>query len=310
MASASSPVKKFPGLKTVFIVNPRSGRALHAIDAVRAFAAHHGAEVLFTARPRHASELAGDALRTGRDLIVAVGGDGTLNEVAAVLTGTPATLGLIPCGSGNGLGRHLGIHGSVTHALGILHTGQPRLIDTGLADGRPFFTAAGLGFEAEIATRFNRLTRRGFTRYLTTSTAAYFGYTPQTHTIEHAGHRTVVRAFTLVVANSDQYGNGAFIAPGARVDDGLLNLTAIPPVTLRNGAPLLWRLFRNTLHRNPAVLHLRGGAFAVERPAPGPLHTDGEVHHAPARVEFSVSPRRLRIMAPPTPAPAGVSHDT
>ncbi len=277
---------------------------------MRAFAAHHGAEVLFTERPRHASELAIAALRTGRELLVAVGGDGTLNEVAAVVTGTPATLGLIPCGSGNGLGRHLGIHGSVTRALAVLHTGQPRLIDTGLADGRPFFTAAGLGFEAEIATQFNRLTRRGFARYLTTSTAAYFGYAPQAHTIEHNGHRTVLRPFTLAVANSDQYGNNAYIAPGARVDDGLLDLTAIPSVTLLNGAPLLWRLFRKSLLQNRAVFHLRAANFAVERAAPGPLHTDGEVHPAPARVEFSVRPLSLRIMAPPLRAPAIVSHDT
>lgn len=298
MASGPIAVKNFPRLKTVFIVNPRSGRAARAVAAVHAFAKHHGAKVLFTERPRHASELAAAALRSGNELIVAVGGDGTLNEIAAVVTATPATLGLIPCGSGNGLGRHLGIHGSCNHALEILRTGAPRTIDTGLADGRPFFTVAGLGFEAEIATRFNRLHRRGFARYLTTSAQAFRRYSPEIHTIEHGGQRTILRSFTVAIANADQYGNNAYIAPGARVDDGLLDLTAIPPVTLVNAAPLLWRLFRQTLGRSESVFRQRAAHFAIERATPGPLHTDGEVHVAPARVEFTIRPRSLRIMAP------------
>ncbi len=298
VASVPTAVKKFPHLKTVFIVNPRSGRASHAVAAVRAFAAQHGAAVAFTERPRHASELAAAALRSGHELIVAVGGDGTLNEIATVVTATSATLGLIPCGSGNGLGRHLGIHGSCEHALEILRTGAPRLIDTGLADGHPFFTAAGLGFEAEIATRFNRLHRRGFARYLTTSAQALLGYSPENHTIEHGGQRTNLRPFTVAIANANQYGNNAYIAPEACVDDGLLDLTAVPPVTLLNAAPLLWRLFRQTLSRSAGVFRLRADHFAIERATPGPLHTDGEVHVAPARVEFIVRPRSLRIMAP------------
>lgn len=284
-----------------FIVNPRSGRAPAALPAVRAFAARHRAGVTLTTAPRHASVLARQALAEGCRVVVAVGGDGTLNEIASVLTGTDATLGLIPCGSGNGLGRHLGIHGSIARALAIVRLGHTRLIDTGLADGRPFFTAAGLGFEAEISARFNRLHRRGFARYLTTSAAAFVRYAPQPCIIEHAGTRTAFRTFTLVVGNADQYGNNSFIAPGARVDDGLLNLTAIPPLTLFNFAPLLWRLFRGTLAHDPTVLRLCGARFAVERPAPGPLHTDGEVHSAPARVEFAVQPASLRILAPAAP---------
>lgn len=298
MASASSAVKKFPRLKTLVIVNPRSGRAARARDAVHAFAVAQGARIALTERPRHASALASAALREGCELVVAVGGDGTLNEVAAVLSGTPATLGLVPCGSGNGLGRHLGIHGSIAHSLEILRAGRPRLIDTGLADGHPFFTAAGLGFEAEIAERFNRLTRRGFARYLTTSAQAFHAYAPRLCTVEHGGVRTTVPTFTLAIGNCDQYGNNAFIAPGARVDDGLLDLTVIPPLTALNLVPLMWHLFRGTLDRVPTVFRLRAATFTVERTSPGPIHTDGEVHQAPARLTFSVRPASLRILTP------------
>src|SRR5688572_21354012 len=158
--------QSLPPLKTRFIINLRSGRAARHFAALRGFAAKHGAEVALTERARHASELATRALNEGCELIVAVGGDGTMNEVASSLVGTAATLGLVPCGSGDGLGRHLGIHGSIARACDILLTGRPRTIDTGLADGHPFFTAAGVGFEAEIAQRFNLLRRRGFLRYV------------------------------------------------------------------------------------------------------------------------------------------------
>lgn len=265
---------------------------------MQAFAARHGATVRLTERPRHASALAAAALADGCDVIAAVGGDGTMNEIASALVGTPATLGLVPCGSGDGLGRHLRIHGPLTRALGLLLKGRPRLIDTGLADGKPFFTAAGLGFEAEIAHRFNALKRRGFARYLTTALATWREWPPEEFSISSPAGRVTTRAFTLAVANANQYGNDAFIAPGAAPDDGLLDLCAIPPVTLWNGAPLAARLFRGTIGRAEGVVALRAARFTVDRAAPGLLHTDGETHHAGARVEFTIRPASLRILAP------------
>jgi YegS/Rv2252/BmrU family lipid kinase len=285
-------------LKTRFIVNLRSGRAQKALPAVRAFAAERGAEVVLTERTRHACELAAAAHSAGCELIVAVGGDGTMNEVASALTDTSATLGLIPCGSGDGLGRHLGIHGSPEHALHVLATGAVRAIDTGMADGHPFFTAAGLGFEAEIAQRFNALHRRGFLRYLTTSARVFRQWKPQKYIVGQGNARDNVTAFTLVVANTDQYGNNAIIAPGARADDGMLDLCAIPPVTLWNAVPLLTRLFAGSLSRQKSVYLRRAEHFTVERSASGPLHTDGEIHQAGSVIEFRIRPASLRIMAP------------
>jgi diacylglycerol kinase family enzyme len=285
-------------LKTCLIFNPRSGGAARAQTAVRAFAAHHGARLRLTERPRHAGELAAQALAEGCELIAAVGGDGTLNEVAAVLTGTGATFGLVPCGSGNGLGRELGIHGSITRALAILVDGSPRLIDSGLADGHPFFVVAGLGFEATIADRFNRLPHRGALRYLLLSARTFASWSPETYTITHGTSREQVRAFTLAVANSPQYGNQARIAPEAQLDDGQLDLCAIPPISPWNAAPLVWRLFAGTLDCSAQVTLRRGDRFVVERAAPGLLHTDGEVHAAGTRVEFLVRPASLRVLVP------------
>lgn len=229
---------------------------------------------------------------------MAAGGDGTINEIASVLVGPSATLGLVPCGSGNALGRHLGIHGSVTRALALLGTGHPRLIDSGLADGHPFFCVAGLGFEAEIADRFNRLTARGFVRYLTLATRTLVTWRPQDYTITSPAAREQWRAFTLAVANTDQYGNNAHIAPGALCDDGLLDLCALPPLSPWNVLPLTARLFAGTLDRSADFRRRTARRFVVERAAPGPLHTDGEVHPAGRRIEFSVRPASLRVMAP------------
>ncbi len=285
-------------MKTRFIVNARSGNAARALPAVRAFASRHGAEVVITQHSGHGAQLALHALEDGCDRIVAVGGDGTMNEVASVLIGTSAILGLIPCGSGDGLGRHLKIHGSVSRALSLLEDGHARLIDTGLADGHPFFTAAGIGFEAEIASRFNRLERRGFIRYLTTSATALREWTPQMYTIADVTGRTQVRAFTLAVANADQYGNNARIAPAAQVDDGMLDLTAVPGLTLANAIPLLVRLFAGRIREGCGVISKSAARFTVERERPGLLHTDGELHDAGRILEFQIRPSSLRIMTP------------
>lgn len=285
-------------MKTHFIVNPRSGRASRAIPGVCEFARREGADVVLTDRPRHARDLANAALADGCELIVAVGGDGTMNEIAGALVGTPAILGLVPCGSGDGLGRHLGIHGSLARALRILRTGRPRLIDTGVADGHPFFNVAGFGFEAQLAERFNRLKRRGFLRYLSTGALTFTKRHTQTCALTGNGAREAFDALTVAVANSDQYGNNARIAPGARIDDGLLDFCAVPPLTMLNAAPLAARLFAGSLNGNTGVIHRRAERFVIERAEPGLIHTDGEVHLAGRTVEFTIRPASLRIMAP------------
>jgi YegS/Rv2252/BmrU family lipid kinase len=291
-------------MKIRFIVNARSGAAAQALPAVQAFASERGAMLAMTQRRAHAGELAAQAIADGCELIVAVGGDGTMNEVASSLIGTEATLGLVPCGSGDGLGRHLGIHGSAAHALSVLETGTARAIDSGTADGHPFFTAAGLGFEAEIAERFNRLQRRGFLRYLSTSARLFREWQPEPCTIVHEGGTIQVSAFTLTVGNANQYGNNAWIAPTAQVDDGRLNLTVIPPVSLLSGPALLLRLFRGSIEGARGVTCLAASHFRIERAKAGLIHTDGETHEASRTVEFNVRAASLRIMAPTATSPA------
>lgn len=293
-------------MKARFIFNPHSGsnrRSPRNWERARAFIAQEDwdATLIATTGPRHATALARRAVDEGCTIVVAIGGDGTMNEVATALVDTPAVFGLIPCGSGNGLGRHLGI--SSRNAFPVLATGAPLAIDTGFVNRDPFFCAAGTGFEAVIASQFATLTSRGFIGYLRTGLRAWRHHRPENYTIHHADGRTRLAAFTLAIANAAQYGNNAFIAPGASVHDGLLDLTVVPPLTLPHALPLLWRLFHGSLDRIPSVFRLRGDRFVVEREHPGWIHADGEPRAGVSRLEISLRPRSLRIMVP-APAPA------
>lgn len=294
-------------IKTRFIFNPRSGHNAknpRVIELARAFIRERGldAELVATERPRHAFDLARRAVDEGCGLVVAIGGDGTLNEVASALIDSPAVFGLIPCGSGNGLGRHLGILAPDLGAFRTLVEGRVRAIDTGVVNGIPFFNAMGFGFDAEVAYRFSRLHRRGFAAYVRTTLSTLANHRAAPCIIRQDGRALQTQAFLLSVSNSDQYGNNCFIAPGATVDDGLLDLTVIARANLINAAPLAARLFLKRIGSSRSVVRLRGDHFVIERPAAGLIHTDGEPHHTDADLDIRVRRRSLRVMVP---APRG-----
>ncbi|HEU5079640.1 MAG TPA: diacylglycerol kinase family protein [Opitutaceae bacterium] len=296
-------------MKARFIFNPRSGhnqRNPYLLDRALSFIGEHkiNASVIPTEKPRHATELTKRAIDDGCEMVIAIGGDGTMNEVASALVGTDVALGLIPCGSGNGLGRHLGIPGPGRGAFRTLLEGAPKAIDTGFVNGIPFFNAMGLGFDAEISSRFNRLTNRGLPAYIRTTLSTLFSFRSQSYIIRNGTQRVDTRAFIISIANSDQYGNDCFIAPGAEVDDGHLNLTVVKKVDVFNAVPLTIRLFTKSIDGSPSVTRLRGSHFTIERPKRGLVHTDGETHETGRHIEIEVRPRSLRIMVPKTFAAA------
>jgi YegS/Rv2252/BmrU family lipid kinase len=298
-------------LKTRFIYNPRSGHIAknpHLPERARRFIEENKLDgsLVQTERARHASELARRAVDDGCELIVAIGGDGTMNEVASALIDSPATFGLIPCGSGNGLGRHLGIPrpDAGDGAFQNLVNGHIRSIDTGTANGLPFFNTMGVGFDAEISHRFNRLVRRGLPAYIRTTFATLLGFRSQPYVIRCGDMSLATSAFIISVANSDQYGNDCYIAPGARIDDGRLNITILKSIHPFNALPIAIRLFTKSIDGSASVQRLAGPRFSIERRSPGLLHTDGETHETAALIEIAVRPRSLRILVPHEEAPA------
>jgi diacylglycerol kinase family enzyme len=207
----------------------------------------------------------------GSEIIVAVGGDGTMNEVAQGVVDTPA-----------GLALHLGVPRSPFAAL-LLATGaggRIAAVDTGTANGLPFFNAMELGLDADVSRRFNGLARRGLPAYARVAFTALRELRPQRCRISAAGRVETLDVLLVAIANSDQYGNHARIAPGARVDDGRLELVAIKAVGLAAAAALVPRLFLGNVDQSPDVMRLSGPRFVIERPAPGLIHTDGgDVHY-------------------------------
>ncbi|HEX2853569.1 MAG TPA: diacylglycerol kinase family protein [Opitutaceae bacterium] len=292
-------------MKTRFVFNPHSGhnrRRPGLARTIRDFIATRSldADFAMTEGPGHATELARHAVQAGCSRVVAVGGDGTMNEVAQALIGAPAALALVPCGSGNGLALHLGLPTSPLTALHLVAGGGTRTaaLDTGLVNGFPFFNAMGLGLDADVSRRFNRLSHRGLPAYARTALAALRELRHERCTIVTADESKTLEVLLIAVANSDQYGNNARIAPGARVDDGMLDLVAVKPVGLLGAANLAARLFLGNFDRSPHVHRMRGAHFTIERSAPGIIHTDGETHATGARLEVSIRPRSLRVVVP------------
>ena len=292
-------------MKLCFILNPRSGhnaRRPWLAGHIREFIAMRSldAGLVTTTGPRHATELAQAAVAAGCTRVIAVGGDGTMNEIAPALLHSPAALGLVPCGSGNGLALHLGIPTRLSDALALATDPAARIaaIDTGTANGRPFFNAMGSGFDADISRRFNRLTRRGLAAYARIGWSAFRARRSEWVVIHGGGQTKALLTLLVSVANSDQYGNNARIAPGARVDDGLLDLVAVRPVGFASAGPLIARLFFGKFSSSPRVFRLRSARFLLERTGPGLIHTDGETHETGALVEIKVHPRSLRLVVP------------
>lgn len=299
-------------MKLQFIYNPTSGknrRRPWLPRHIRDFSAARGLDAAFatTQGPGHATELAQDAVANGCDRVVAVGGDGTMNEIAQALVHTRAALALVPCGSGNGLARHLRLPTNAHAALELATDPAARVaaIDTGVVNGWPFFNAMGSGFDAEISRRFNRLARRGLAAYLRTGLQAFRQRRAEHILVRVGATRLDLDVLLVTTANSDQYGNGALIAPGARVDDGWLDLVAVRPVSLVSALPLIARLFLGRMDGSPDVVRLRGHRIEVQRTRGGVIHTDGETHDADRDLCIEVRPRSLRLVVPPHAPVAG-----
>jgi len=287
------------------IFNPKSGRAgrnVRLAPLLREFVGslNGGAELVFTEGPGHATVLAAEAAALGYERVVTVGGDGTLNETAQGLLHRPVALALVPCGSGNGLARHLHLPLNPVAALKLAARPDAaiRVIDTGSADGHPFFNVMGLGLDAEVSLRFNKLHQRGFSSYVTTAWQAFRAQRPERCTISDGHHRESADVFLLTVANSEQWGNEAKIAPGAQVDDGKMDVVAVAPLNLLTAVGFASRLFLGNVLHSSYARHWRGARFQIERAAPGWIHTDGETHQASAVLEIITVPASLRVIVP------------
>ncbi len=251
-----------------------------------------------TERPLHATELARAAAEAGAVAVVAVGGDGTVNEVGAGILHTKTALGIIPFGSGNGLARHLGIPVNTKAALQLLNALNYTIIDGALANGRPFFCTAGLGFDAHIGKLFAGRKQRGFGSYVRLTLKEFSGYAAQSYTIEVDDQQLQRECFVVTLANAGQYGNNAYISPEADIQDGLLDLCLMRPFPPIMALPMGIRLFQRNIHQSPYVEILRGQHIKIKCTSKYSMHLDGEFLEAEGVLEVKVLPQCLKVLVP------------
>lgn len=300
-------------MRVFLIVNPVSGghrshpgRLSRRVDEARARLRRQGvaAEAALTTRAGHAAELAAAAVRDGVDVVAAWGGDGTVNEVSAALAGTTAALAIVPAGSGSGLARALGVPLRWQQAVELAARGVTRRIDLGRIATRTFANVAGLGLDAHVARAFNLARqaapgRRGLGTYVRITVREFFRYRPVACRVCVGAERFDVGALLVALANSPQYGNGARIAPDARLDDGALDV-----VVVRAQSPLAdllraRRLFDGSIARDRAAVLRRAPSLSIEADAPLGFHTDGEPHQGGTRIEVETITSSLLVRVPP-----------
>jgi YegS/Rv2252/BmrU family lipid kinase len=289
-------------VSTVIIINPISGGASPREARARAQLAlavvdTHGdpVEVLMTEAVGHARELAKAAVRRGARLVLAWGGDGTINEVVSALAFDDVPLGIVPAGSGNGLARELGVHPRPERAIADALQAVPRAMDLGEIDGRLFANVAGIGFDAHIASRFATATRRGFVGYAGITVRALRSYAPQHYRISIDGVETSHRAILVTIANSAQFGNNARIAPGARVDDGELDLVVVEERSRIATICQVPRLFNGTANKIRGCTIRRIRAVTIESEQPMAYHVDGEPIAGGTRLKARIHPGALMV---------------
>ena len=275
----------------LFIINPISGKGKKAKIAQLLLA--KGYKVAFTEYAGHAEVLAREATE---EVVVAVGGDGTVNEVARGIVGTEKALGIIPCGSGDGLARHLGLSHNIEKALRTIEQGECKRMDTAEVNGRLFLSVCGVGFDAVVSERFAKSGKRGLANYIRQGLKTWRNYTPEKYIVEIDGKEIDVEALFITVGNSDQWGNNAKIAPLADCCDGILDITIVEKFGVLEMPWLALRLMTGTLQRSRKVHCYKGKEVRIIRECEGAAHADGDWFMESATLNIKILPSALKVI--------------
>ncbi|MDE6365953.1 MAG: diacylglycerol kinase family lipid kinase [Muribaculaceae bacterium] len=289
--------------KCLLIVNPRSGTSakerIVKLASDKLTSAGISVETVMTERPGHATQLAAAAAADGTDIVVAMGGDGTVNETARALCNSSSTLGIIPMGSGNGLARHLSIPMDPAKAIGIIKSGRTEQCDYCTVNDRPFFCTFGMGFDAAVSGRFaTRPNHRGLVNYLRSAIEELICFEAEEYTISCENETLTERAFLIACCNASQYGNNAFIAPNASIKDGLMDITVVHSGTLLRQALNGIDIMLGAIREGARVHTFRSERVVIDRSKPGLVHIDGDPAHMGQRLVVRCHAGGLRVFSP------------
>lgn len=289
--------------RIVFIMNPISGTASKAgipdLIAKGLDKERFSYELRLTNHAGHATEIATEARNDGADIVVAIGGDGTVNEVARAIIDSPTALGIIPCGSGNGLARHLMLPMNAKKAIDIINRGEIHDLDYGIINGHPFFCTCGMGFDAFVSHKFAEAGKRGPITYVENVLREGLKYKPETYQIQDETGTTRAKAFLISCANASQYGNNAYIAPQASMTDGLLDVIIMEPFDMLDAPQISLDMFNKTLDKNSKIKTFRCRQLHIHRKQPGFIHFDGDPIMSDADVEIALKPKGIRVVVNP-----------
>ncbi len=256
-------------------------------------------EILMTQYQGHAYEISKDSKSEKIDVVVAVGGDGTINEVARGIVHSDTVLGIIPCGSGNGLARHLMISMEPNKAIETLNLLEVHRLDYGTINDHPFFCTCGMGFDALVSMKFAETGRRGVITYLENILKEGLRYKPEAYEIKSEKETIKQNAYLISCANASQYGNNAYIAPHASMSDGFLDITIIEPFDMIEAPQICIDILNKTLNKNPRVKTIRTKKTNIHREKPCLIHYDGDAIMDEKDVEISIVSKGIKIIVNP-----------
>ncbi len=286
--------------KIRFILNPFSGVKIN--EVVRT-AIHQNIdteqftyEIIDTQRPNHATDLAREAADAGYDIVVAVGGDGSVNEVACGLMGSETVMGILPAGSGNGLAMHLGLGRNIGKAVQVLNKGKTRTLDMCKLNDTPYINLAGVGFDANIAYKYKRSTTRGFMGYLKFSLKEIFTFQFQDYKIEYDDKVLNMKALSIIVANAPMFGYNFVIAPFAIPDNGKLEVVMLKKAPMWRYFFSIYRMLTQTMHKSSLCERFQTDQIKITVPNNSYAHIDGEGFEVNGELNFSILPNAIQVI--------------
>ena len=286
-----------------FIVNPISGTkskdTLPLLVKQLIDDSLYECEIIKTEYAGHAAELASQCVNDHIDICVAVGGDGTVNEVARSLAHSETALGIIPCGSGNGLARHLCLPMDMKQALQVINAGKTDYFDYGVINDQSFFCTCGMGFDAYVSLKFAESGKRGLATYVENVLKEGLTYKPDTYIITDESGNHQYNAFLVACANASQYGNNAYIAPEASMQDGLLDVIIMEPFNIIEAAKVGFDLFAKTLKSNKHIKTFQARSIHIHRNESGAVHFDGDPTKMGTDIDVRIEPLGLKAIINP-----------
>jgi len=283
-------------MKIRFIINPISGTGKQ--KGIEKFISKHleNFEIIHTQKAGDATRISKESANENIDIVIAVGGDGTVNECLKGLVNTNTALGVIPCGSGNGFAYHIGMERTIEKAVKQLKNKQIYSIDTCIANGVPFVNVSGIGFDAHIANLFLTLTDRGFVKYAKL-VLRELSYNAKEYTIRYNNIERKVKAYMIDFANASQYGNNARISPMADFRDGLIDFVIVKDFPKWKIPIFIYMLLIGKIHLSKHVEIIQCDKMTITG-EDTLLHLDGEPFKASNPIEVAILPKSLKILMP------------